>query len=189
MASALTALTPMFGLTGSLLSTGLAAGSQYYTNLANNYAKEWNAIQAEYSAELATAKADVFRQLGETEKLETLQKFDALRSQQRAEYGAAGVNINVGSALSQQVATTKVGVYEAQKAQYERDLQAWEMDVEAQQQLLTAQMNRASKSNPWLPAVTAAVGGITGAYATYGQWQQQSKTSTISQTSSYSVQR
>lgn len=165
------------------LSIGLSSGADYATALANNYAKEYNAITAEYAAEVATAKADTFRQLGETEKAEVLQTYQALQSQQRAEYGAAGVNVNVGSALTQQVATAKQGVYEAQKAQYERDMQAWEMDVEAQSQLMTAEMNRAAKANPWLPAVTSAVSGVSSLYGTYGSWQKQT-TSQVSQSSS-----
>lgn len=178
-------MSPLIGLTGSMFSTGISTGAAYQTALASNYSKQWNAQQAEYAAEIATAKANVFRQLGETEKFETLQKYDALRSQQRAEYSAAGVNVNVGSAMTQQVATTKTGVYEAQKAKYERDLQAWEMDVEARNQLLTAEMNRNSQSNPWLPAVSAAVGGLSGTLLQYGQWQRQSSTGTVSETSSY----
>lgn len=184
MAQALTSLSPLIGLSGSLFSTGISAGATYQTALSNNYAKLWNAQQAEYAAEMATAKAAVYRELGETEKAETIQQYDALRSQQRAEYGAAGVNTNVGSAVTQQATTAKMGVYEAQKTQYERDLQAWEMDVEARSQLLTAEMNRNSLSNPWISAVTAGISGVTGAYAAYGQWQQQSATATASETSS-----
>lgn len=178
-------LSPFVSLVGSLGSTATATMGAYGSAMAENYSKQWNAQQARQGAALALAKADVFKKLGVTEKYETLQHYDALRSRQRAEYSAAGVDVNAGSALTNQVNTARMGVYEAQKAKYSRDLQAWEMEVEASNLNMTAVMNENSMRNPWLPATTAAIGGITGAFATYGSWQPQTAVSKVSETSSY----
>ena len=175
---------PFFGLAGSLMSTAATSSAAYGEAMAQNYAKRWNARQAEYGAEIALAKAANFRKLGETEKFETLQQFDALRSRQRAEYSAAGVDVNVGSALETQKQTMRLGVYEAQKAKYERDLQAWELTMEARDLQMTAAMNKSSLRNPWIPATTALAGGLTSIYDTFGKWKPGSGTSKSSQTSS-----
>lgn len=171
MSTFLTSLTPTLGLFGSLVSTGVSAYAQYQTGLANNYSKQWNAEASRVSAQIATAKAKAYTQLGVQEKAEVIQEYDALRSKQRSEYAAGGVDVNYGSALEQQVATTKLGVYEGQKAQYTRDMQAWEMTTEAAQHEMTALQNEASMTNPWLPAIQAGVSGVSGAYQQYGQWQ------------------
>lgn len=175
---------PFFGLAGNLMSTASTSSAAYGEAMAENYAKRWNARQAQYGSDIAMAKAATFKRLGETEKYETLQQFDALRSRQRAEYSAAGVDVNVGSALDTQIQTARYGVYEAQKAKYERDLQAWEMTIEARNLQMSAEMNLNSLRNPWIPATTALAGGLTSIYDTYGKWQRANSSSRSSQTSS-----
>ena len=161
---------PLFGLGMGMFNTGISTQAAYQEALANNYAKDWNAAVQEQQAELAGAKADVFRQLGQTERQETLDQYAEIQSAQRSAYGASGVDVNFGTPLDVQAATASTGVYEAQKAQYQRDLQAWEMDNEKKSLLLQAQFNRDSKRNPYIPAATAAIGGITNAFSTYSNW-------------------
>lgn len=167
--NSLTALSPFVGLMGASFSTGVSSYAEYQTALANNYSKQWSAIQDRAAADLASTKADTYRALGQQERFETEQEYDALRSRQRAEYSAAGVDVGTGSALTQQVATVRQGVYEGQKAQYERDLQAWEMDTQAANLRLSAQVNENSMQNPWYPAITSGITGLTNIYSQYGQ--------------------
>lgn len=168
-----------------MMGVGMSSYSAYQQAKAENMAKQWNSQMATRQAELATAnsllatkKAGVLRTLGDTEYGETIQEYEGLRSRQREDYAAGGVNVNVGSAILAQTNTAKQGVYEAQKAEYQRDMQAWEMDIEswrAQQSAKTYQMEAAagmaSQINPWVPAVSQAIGGASSVFGTYGSWQ------------------
>ncbi len=164
-------IIPSVGFGLSMFGTGTSTMGAYQSALANNYAAEWNAAVKGQQADLADKKADIFRQLGETEREETLAQYRALQGEQRAAYGASGVDVNSGSPLQITAHTGATGVYEAQKAQYQRDLQAWEMDSTASGLRTEAAFSRASRQNPWLSAASAAIGGLTGAYQTYGNWR------------------
>ncbi len=107
---------PSVGFGLSMFGTGMNTVGAYQSALADNYAAEWNATVKGQEADLAAKKADIFRQLGETEREETLAQYRALREEQRAAYGASGVDVNAGSALHIQGETAASGVYEAQKA-------------------------------------------------------------------------
>ena len=181
---------PAFGLGMSMFGTGISTTAAYQEALAANYAAEWNATVKEGEAELALAKAGIFKELGLVERQETLDQYAEIQSAQRAQYGASGVDVNTGSALQTQAATAETGVYEAQKAQYQRDLQAWEMEAAAQSLKLEAQFSRTSKRSPWLSAATAAVGGLTSAYSLYSNWNRGSgnvSSGKVSETSSISI--
>lgn len=157
-------------IAAGMAGVGMNSYGAYQQAQAENYSREWNSFMAGQQAELATAKASIFRSLGAQERAETLQEYDALRSQQRAQYSSSGVNVNKGSALDTQATTAKMGVYEAQKAEFQRESQAWEMDMEARAHRLEQQFGMASQVNPWVPAMSAAIGGTTSIYSTYGKW-------------------
>ena len=153
-----------------MVGVGMNSYGAYQQAQAENYSRKWNSFMAGQQAELATAKASMFRSLGKQERAETLLEYEALRSNQRAQYSASGVNVNVGSALDTQATTAKMGVYEAQKAEFQRESQAWEMDMEARSHRLEQQFGMVSQVNPWVPALSSAIGGTTSIYSTYGKW-------------------
>lgn len=157
----------------SALGLGMSTYADYKQVQAENAAKEWNSFVSVQQARLADAKADVYTKLGKQEKAETILEYDALASKQRADFAAGGVNVNVGTAIKTQANTKMMGVYEGQKAQYQRDLQAWEMRNEANSLRINAELDLASQRNPWLSAGTTAIGGLTNIYSQYGQWQRQ----------------
>ncbi len=167
-------MTSVFGAGMSMftgmMGVGMSSYSAYKQAEAENYSRQWNSLMAGEQAKLASAKADIFRGLGTSEKAETILQYDALASEQRAAYSASGVNVNVGSALAMQQNTKAQGVYEGQKAQFQRDLQAWEMDMEARSHTLEAKFGMASQVNPWVPALTQAIGGTSSVYNTYSSW-------------------
>ena len=153
-----------------MVGVGMNSYGAYQQAQAENYSRKWNSFMAGQQAELATAKASMFRSLGKQERAETLLEYSALRSNQRAQFSASGVNVNVGSALDTQANIAKMGVYEAQKAEFQRESQAWEMDMEARSHKLEQQFGMVSQVNPWVPAFSAAIGGTTSIYSTYGKW-------------------
>lgn len=157
-------------LFSGMLGVGMSSYAAYQQAEAENASRQWNSLMAGRQADLALAKADIFRSLGKTEYAETRMEYDALASRQAAEYSASGVNVNVGSALQTQVNTKTQGVYEAQKAQFQRDLQAWEMDMEASAHRLEAKFGMASQVNPWIPALSQGIGGTTSVYNQYSSW-------------------
>ena len=157
-------------LMSGMVGVGMNSYGAYQQAQAENYSRKWNSFMAGQQAELATAKASMFRSLGKQERAETLLEHSALRSNQRARFSSSGVNVNVGSALDTQTNTAKMGVYEAQKAEFQRESQAWEMDMEARSHKLEQQFGMASQVNPWVPALSAAIGGTTSIYSTYGKW-------------------
>ncbi len=157
-------------LMSGMVGVGMSSYGAYQQAQSENYSRKWNSFMAGQQAELATAKASMFRSLGKQERAETLLEYSALRSNQRARFSSSGVNVNVGSALDTQANTAKMGVYEAQKAEFQRESQAWEMDMEARSHKLEQQFGMASQVNPWVPALSAAIGGTTSIYSTYGKW-------------------
>ncbi len=157
-------------LMSGMVGVGMNSYGAYQQAQAENYSRKWNSFMAGQQAELATAKASMFRSLGKQERAETLLEYSALRSNQRARFSSSGVNVDVGSALDTQANTAKMGVYEAQKAEFQRESQAWEMDMEARSHKLEQQFGMASQVNPWVPALSAAIGGTTSIYSTYGKW-------------------
>ncbi len=157
-------------LMSGMVGVGMSSYGAYQQAQAENYSRKWNSFMAGQQAELATAKASMFRSLGKQERAETLMEYDAIRSNQRAQFSASGVNVNKGSAVDTQANTAKMGVYEAQKASFQRESQAWEMDMEARSHKLEQQFGMASQVNPWVPALSAAIGGTTSIYSTYGKW-------------------
>ncbi len=161
---------PAFGLGMSMFGTGMSSVGAYQETLAQNRAAEWNATVKNQQADLAVQKADIFRQLGETERQETLDRYAALREEQRAAYGASGVDVNAGTPLHVTAETTEAGVYEAQKAKYQRDVQAWKMDTTAHGLRMEAEFSRANKRSPGMAAANSAIGGLTSAFSTWGRW-------------------
>ena len=62
-------------------------------------------------------------------------------------------------------------MYESQKTKYQRDLEAWQLEQTARGYDFEALKAKTSKVNPYVPAATAAIGGLTSMYSTYGQWK------------------
>ena len=158
-----------FGL--SAISTGMSVAAAQRDAEAQNMANQYQAAQYQQQADLSRIQAERSRQLGEIESKETLRQYDNLRGEQRAAYGASGVRVNVGSAADMQANTAAEGVYEAAKSKYNRDMQAWEHDVNAINLDGRANILRTSKANPYVATATAGVGGLTNMYSTYSGWE------------------
>lgn len=162
--------SPYTGLALGLTGTAMSTAAAYRDAQAQAQANELNAQTYGQNAELARIQAGVYRQFGETEYQDVLRDYDTLRGDQRAAYGASGVSVNTGSAAAVQANTAAEGVYEAQKTKYQRDLQAWEAEQQAASYDFEAAKARANKVNPWVPAASAAVGGLTSTYSMFGNW-------------------
>lgn len=154
-----------------MAGVGMSAYSAYQQAEAEKYSRAWNSLMAGQQAEIAKAKAATYRQLGQQERFETELEYQGLESTQRAQYSASGVDVNVGSALQTQLNTRKQGIYEGQKAEWQREQQAWEMDMEEQTHRLEQQFGMASNINPWASGLASAIGGTTSVYNMYAQWQ------------------
>lgn len=158
------------GLGLGAISTGLSTAAAYRDAQAQNAANELTAQNYDYQAQLSGLRAQNYRRLGETEYGDVVREYRTLQGDQRVGYGASGVSVNAGSAAAVQANTAAEGVYEAQKTQYQRDLQAWQAEQEAASLRFNAARSRSGSVNPYVPAATAAIGGLTGMYSTYGQW-------------------
>jgi hypothetical protein len=115
----------------------------------------------------------------EIEYGDTLREYGTLRGDQRAAYGASGVSVNAGSAAAVQANTAAEGIYAGEKVRYQRNLGAWQMENDARNYDLEALRSRTGKVNPWVPAATAAIGGLTNMYSTYGESQRKRNPVTI----------
>lgn len=162
---------PYVGLGLSSVSTGISTAAAYRDAQADNMAAEMNAITYQQNAELSRIRADNFRKLGDIEAADVRREYESMTGEQRAAYGASGVNVNAGSAAAVVANTAAEGVYEANKTKYGRALQAWEAEQEAANLDNQAAITLATKRNPWVPAASAAVGGMTNMYSTYGNWK------------------
>lgn len=119
---------PIIGLVTSFIGTGLSAYGSY---------REGQAQKAgyEYNAKVAEANAEAIRQKTAYEEVNQRKRLKALLGEQKAIFGAAGVDLTVGSPLLTMMEDIKAG---------ERDIQAlrYSGDVEATQQLNQARLNR-----------------------------------------------
>ena len=158
-----------FGL--GALQTGMSTAAAYRQAEAQNQANQLNAMTYEQNAQLARIQAETARQFGEQEYGDTIKEYGRLRGEQRAAYGASGVDVNSGSAAAVQANTAAEGVYAAEKVKYQRDLEAWQLEQEAAGMEFEAVKSRAGHVNPYIPAAGAAIGGLTSMYSTYGQWR------------------
>lgn len=154
-----------------MVGVGMSAYSAYQQAEAEKYSRAWNSLMAGQQAEIAKAKASMYRQLGKQERMETELEYQGLESLQRAQYSASGVDVNTGSALQTQMNTRKQGIYEGQKAETQREIQAWEMDMEEQTHRLEQKFGMVNNISPWMSGLTSAIGGTTSVYNTYAQWQ------------------
>jgi hypothetical protein len=158
-----------FGL--NAISTGMSAAAAYRQQEAQNQANKLNAASYEQNAQLARIQAETARQFGEQEYKDTVKEYGELRGAQRAAYGASGVDVNSGSAAAVQANTAAEGIYAGEKAKYQRDLQAWQLEQDAAGMDFEAAKARAGVVNPLIPGASAAIGGLTSMYSTYGQWR------------------
>lgn len=163
--------SPYLGLGLGAVSTGISTAAAYRDAQAQNAANELNAQTYQQNAELSRLQAGVSRKFGEQEYTDTIREYRNLQGQQRAGYGASGVSVSTGSAAEVVANTAAEGVYEAQKTKYSRDLAAWQLEQEAAGYDFEATKLRNSYANPYLSASTAAIGGLTSMYSTYGKWQ------------------
>lgn len=168
MGSAL--VSPLLGFGVSALSTGIQSAAAYKQAQAQNQANELNAQSSLYNAKLAQMQAGIYRQYGEQEYKDTVKEYRQLQGQQAAAYAASGVSVNTGSAAAVQADTAAEGVYAAQKAKYQRELQAWQAERQADQQNFDALKYRAGAVSPGLAAATTAIGGATQMFGTYSSW-------------------
>lgn len=164
-------LQQMMAGTANSLTAGYAA---YNQALADNYSKQWNAMQANMSADAAESKARIFRQLAVTERFETEQTYDTIRQEQRSAYASSGVNVDYGSAIQVQAETAAQGVYEGQKAEYQRIAQAIDLENQAKASRLDAQFGMNSQRPAWMAGVTGFNNAISSVAGTYSGWQRQS---------------
>lgn len=158
-----------FGL--SAISTGMSMAAAQRDAEAQNMANQAQAAQYQQQADLDRIRAANASELGGIEAAEKLKQYETLRGEQRVAYGASGVNVNVGSAAQMQANTAAEGVYEAAKSQYNRDLQAWEYNVNAVNLEGQANILRTNTVNPWIPTATAGIGGLTNMYRSYSGWE------------------
>ena len=158
-----------FGL--GAIGTGMSAASAYRQAEAQNQANRLNAMTYEQNAQLARIQAETARQFGEQEYKDTIKEYGELRGAQRAAYGASGVDVNSGSAAAVQANTAAEGIYSAEKVKYQRDLEAWQLEQDAAGMDFEATKARAGVVNPLIPGASAAIGGLTSMYSTYGQWR------------------
>lgn len=160
-------------MTGSL-GVGIQSAAAYQQAQLQQQAAEFNATQYEQNAALYDIRAGKSRELGGIEYEETLKEYNTLRGEQRVAYGASGVNVNTGSAADMQAETAAQGVYEAQKARYNRDLEAWEHTVSATNLRSQATITRATASSSstlgGLSAASAGLSGLSSLYRLYGSW-------------------
>ena len=163
--------SPLLGMGVGGIMTGMDSAAAYNQAQAQNLAAEWNANQMQQQAELSRIQAGRYREMGERNAQETLRKFRNLQGEQRVTYAASGVNVNTGSAAATQANTAAEGVAAANMDRYEMAVAAWEKDVEASNLEANAKFTKASKVQPWLPATSAALSGLTSIYQRYGIWQ------------------
>lgn len=161
----------IFGFGLGAVGTGMSAVGAYQQAQAQNQANQLNALTYENNAQLAMIQAGTARQFGEQEYADTVTEYGRLRGQQRAAYGASGVDVNSGSAAAVQANTAAEGIYQAQKAKYQRDLEAWQLEQSAAGYQFEAAKARSNQVNPWIPAANAAIGGMTSTFSTYGNWR------------------
>ncbi len=162
--------SPYTGFGLSALGTGMQTGAAYRDAEAQNMAAQMNALGFEQDAQIAEIQAQNTRKLGGIAATDVRREYQQLQGAQRAEYGASGVNVNVGSPAAMQADTAAEGVYEANKTRYQHELQAWAKEREADNLRFKAVATRSNKVNPYIPAATAAIGGLTSMYSTYGNW-------------------
>ena len=153
------------------IGTGISTAGAYRDAQAQNMANQLNAVTYQQNAELNRIQAATARQFGEQEYKDVRREYARLQGEQRAGYGASGVDVNAGSAAAVQANTAAEGVYAAQKTKYQRDLEAWQLEQTARQYDFEALKAKTNKVNPWVPASAAAIGGLTSMYSTYGQWK------------------
>ena len=163
--------SPYTGMGMSAMGTGMSTAAAYRDAQAQNMANQLNAMTYQQNAELNRIQAATARQFGEQEYKDVRREYARLQGEQRAGYGASGVDVNAGSAAAVQANTAAEGVYAAQKTKYQRDLEAWQLEQTARQYDFEALKAKTNKVNPWVPAATAAIGGLTSMYSTFGNWQ------------------
>ena len=158
-----------FGLDTILsgFGVGMQAKNAYDNAKAANAAAEWNAAIADQNASNLDALAANQRLIAQKSANDLRRNVQGIIGEQRAITGASGVKVDVGSSADVQASTRAMGEYDAQTLIYNGNMAAMEMEMQARNQSLSAQMSRATKQNPWTAAAVPVVSGVTGLMQTY----------------------
>ena len=171
----LSAAMPMIGMVGGLMTqaagVGISTAAARQQAEAENLSRQWNAAMAREQAAVSRAQAENARQRGNIAASEARIQYKQLQGQQRAAYGASGVNVNTGSAALVQADTSAWSVYAQQKELYNYGMEAWGYEQNARLQEFDAERQLAVKSNPNFAAATAAISGGTGLFNTMTRWK------------------
>lgn len=162
--------SPYPGMGLGAIGTGIQTAAAYRDAQAQNMANRLNAETYEQNAELNRIQAQTARRFGEQEYKDAIREYGTLKGDQLAAYGASGVSVSSGSAAAVAANTAAEGIYSAQKAKYQRDLEAWQLEQAARGYDFEALKAKTNRVNPYVPAATAAIGGLTSMYSTYGNW-------------------
>ena len=147
---------------------GMEVAAQRQQAEADNLARQWNATIARQNADLARVQAENARQRGDLEAGLRRQEADKLRGQQRAAYGASGVDANWGSAAAVQADTVAWGEFAAQEELYSYGMEAWEAEHNATMQEYEAMRLEAGIGDPNLSGIATAITGTTDIFKKYG---------------------
>ena len=152
------------------VQTGLQAGARYAEIEANNKAIDWNAGILNKQAGNNREAAEIERALGKKEAADVRRDGRKIIGTQRAITGASGVKVDVGSSADLAADTAKWNEYDAQIAMYNRNVNAYKLDNEANNLDLQASMTRAGKHNPKLAALGIGLSGTSNIMKSYGGW-------------------
>lgn len=162
---------------GSLIGLGLGAfgvGMQtmnsYRQQQSANEAADWNARIAEDSARNRDLQADDAIQRGLSEA--SLQQLRTRKQigDDRARYGASGVDVNSGSPVDVAADTAAWGEYERQQVIANSEREAWGYRQEASNLRQQAALTRATKQSPWINAAATGISGTTSLWQSYSRY-------------------
>lgn len=159
------------GLATQALGTGMSIAAAKQQQEAQRLAAQWNATVAQQEAAVAREQASRAREQGEIEADARLREYSKLKGEQRAAYGASGVDANWGSAAAVQADTMAWGEYEAQKEIYNYGLSAWGYEQQARNSDMQAKAALAGAPSGNLGMWTAGISGATDMFNTYNRWK------------------
>ena len=154
LATALTAVS-----VGASLYQGYAAGQSAMAQA------DAQAEALERNAEISRAQGHDAIQRGGMEELRLRRQLANLRSNQRTQAAASGIDVNSGSALDVQNASTSEGEFDAEAIRFNAARAKWGYDSQADN--LTAQANNA-RAIGRSARTNALIGGFTNALVTIG---------------------
>ena len=154
LATALTAVS-----VGASLYQGYAAGQSAMAQA------DAQAEALERNAEISRAQGHDAIQRGGMEELRLRRQLANLRSNQRTQAAASGIDVNSGSALDVQNASTSEGEFDAEAIRFNAARAKWGYDSQADN--LTAQANNA-RAIGRSARTNALIGGVANALGTIG---------------------